>query len=244
MPSTKLIVGLQVYNEADKFLPEWVKEVRSYADDLVVLDDCSTDDTVRVLFEGFTGKPLNVSRAPENLFTKNELVLRKWLWSLLRETARRYLEQGHIPWILMLDADEFMEDKFKREFRPLLEDPGMWHYGLQFYHFWRSRDYYRVDKLWKPPTGPRLIRIDPDFPGKWRETPLHCGSTPSNIFNREGRPGRNLDYVIKHYGYVLSPEEKHARYTALDPKGAFAPQKHYDSILDTNPVLMKWRERE
>ena len=77
------------------------------------------------------------------------------LWAMLKMEALRLEEQGFTPWILMLDADEFMEEKFKRDVRQLISDVAMWHYGLKFHHFWRSREMYRVDKLWKPSFGPR-----------------------------------------------------------------------------------------
>jgi glycosyltransferase involved in cell wall biosynthesis len=240
----KLVVGLQVYNEADKFLKEWVQEVAQFADALVVLDDCSSDRTVPILFEGFKGKPMLVSRAPENTFTKNEVKIRKWLWEDLKHMCAMLLREGSIPWILMLDADEFLEEKLKRDLPKLIRDPKLWFYYLTFYHFWRSRTHYRVDKLWKPPQGPRLIRYDPAHTDKWKEAALHCGSTPINLWNRSGKPGKRTDYVIKHFGYVLSPEEKYERYMKLDPNGKLVGAlSHYKSMLDKNPVLVEWKER-
>ncbi len=241
MSAPQLIVGLQVYEEANRFLPEWVKEVASYADSLVVLDDCSQDETVQVIYSLWPDKPLQVARSPTNLFRTNELVLRKWLWAMLKLEAMRLEDQGFKPWILMLDADEFMEDKFKRDVGTLLRDEAMEWYGLKFLHFWKSREKYRVDKLWKPSHGPRLIRYRGGFNEKWRETPLHCGSIPMNYLT--GANGKAVDYIIKHYGYVLSPEEKHERYSALDPQGKYAPKSHYDSMLDEHPTLVQWKER-
>lgn len=244
MTTPKLVVGLQVYNEATKFLPEWVREVESFADAVVILDDCSTDNTIEVLTKGFKGKPFLLARSPENLFTKNELYLRKQLWEMLKLVCKVYQDQGHTPWIFMLDADEFIEEKLKRDIRGLISDSNMWYYSLLFYHFWRSRQFYRVDKLWKPPRGPRLIRFDSGHVDKWKEAPLHCGSTPNNLWSRPGKPGKDVDYIIKHYGYVISPEEKYSRYMKLDPDGKLVGAlSHYKSMLDKDPVLVEWKER-
>jgi len=53
-----------------------------------------------------------------------------------------------------------------------------------------------------------------------------------------------VDYVIKHYGYVKSPEEKYRRYMELDPDGKLVGDlSHYESMLDQNPELVRWEER-
>lgn len=237
----KLIVGLQVYNEAARFLPEWIKDVESYADGFVALDDASTDATPTLLSK--SPKCLNLERSPNNLFHTNELLLRKRLWEMLKTAAKPLFTQGHVVWFLLLDADEFMEDKFKRDRVALMQDPKWSYYGLQFIHFWRSRTHYRIDKLWKPSHGPRMVRYDPTHQDKWREAPLHCGSLPTSLWNQKGKPGRNVDYIIKHFGYALSPEEKYDRYFKLDPTGKYAPKLHYESMKDSNPTLVLWKER-
>lgn len=234
----KLLVGLQVYNEADKFLAEWLREVEGFADGIVVLDDDSTDETRSILAK--SSKIRILERAPENMFRTNEIWLRKRLWSLLNSAASIWHKMGHPVWFLLLDADEFMEEKFKRDLPSLMLAPAYQWYGLKFAHFWRSREHYRIDKKWAPSFGPRMVRYNPGFKPKWRETPLHCGSLPLNITQSKGK---NAEYFIKHYGYVLSPEMKHQRYTKLDPHGKYCPQSHYDSILDPDPKLVKWTER-
>jgi hypothetical protein len=88
-----------------------------------------------------------------------------------------------------------------------------------------------------------MVRYDPTHVDKWRESPLHCGSLPTSIWNQKGKPGKNVDYIVKHLGYALSPEEKHARYTQLDPTGKYCPLSHYQSMLDKNLTLVEWKER-
>lgn len=234
----KLIVGLQVYNEADKFLAEWVEEVESYADAFVVLDDDSTDETRQIL--AASSKIRILEKSPQNMFQTNEIWLRKRLWSLLKSVASVWHKMGHPVWILLLDADEFMEEKFKRNLKGLMGAGAYQWYGLKFLHFWRSREFYRVDKMWGGSVGPRMVRYNPNFKEQWRETPLHCGSLPKNIISLAGK---NIDFNIKHYGYVMSPEDKHKRYTKLDPQAKWCPKSHYDSILDKSPKLVKWKER-
>lgn len=241
MTAPKLIIGLQCYNEAARFLPEWLKDVESYADGIVAVDDASTDATPDLLAK--SPKLLHLDRQSVNLFHTNEVLLRKRLWEMLKKAASPLYAKGHPVWFLLLDADEFMEEKFKRDRNALMLDSRWYYYGLTFYHFWRSRTHYRVDKLWKPSFGPRMVRYDPTHVDKWRETILHCGSLPTSLWNQRGKPGKNVDYVIKHYGYVLSPEEKFERYMQLDPQGKYAPMSHYQSMRDPAPTLVLWKER-
>jgi len=50
-----ILIGIPVYNEA-AFVTEVLDEVRQYADDILVIDDGSTDSTARLLSE----QPVNV----------------------------------------------------------------------------------------------------------------------------------------------------------------------------------------
>ncbi|MCH2132403.1 MAG: glycosyltransferase family 2 protein [Phycisphaerales bacterium] len=57
----RILVGIPVYNEAD-FVTSVLDEVRQYADDVLVIDDGSTDDTARLLSE----QPVKVVRHATN----------------------------------------------------------------------------------------------------------------------------------------------------------------------------------
>jgi len=44
----KLTAMMQVRNEADRYLREVLNDLSEYVDEIVIVDDASTDDTVRV----------------------------------------------------------------------------------------------------------------------------------------------------------------------------------------------------
>ena len=87
-----------------------------------------------------------------------------------------------------------------------------------------------------------LLRYRPGYDYQWRETPQHCGRFPQNI---ESLPRAKREFRVKHFGWSTPADRaaKYARYQRLDPGARYGSQEQYETILDTNPHLVSWREQ-
>lgn len=228
----KVTLGLLVRNEAGKFLREMLAHAARYIDNAVILDDASEDNTVEICEEVLKDIPHKIV-SNEKYGFNNEVTLRKQLWDLtIAENP---------DWILWLDADEIFEDSIIRVIKLLINQREFDHYAFRVYDMW-DEDHYREDIYWHSHHyyRVRLLRYQPNFEYKWRETPLHCGGFPENIFSLKGC----VCYVrLKHYGWSNKELrlKKYERYMTLDPEGKYGIMGQYKSILDENPTLIKWQ---
>ncbi|NLI91929.1 MAG: glycosyltransferase [Peptococcaceae bacterium] len=229
--NNKLTLMMLVRNEADKMLRKTLSHAAKYADEAVILDDASTDDTVAICQEIFKDKPLTIVSNEHHGFS-NEIALRKQLWNLTVQT--------NPDWILALDADEVFEDSIIQYIRQLIDQPAFDYYTFRLYDMW-DEDHYREDTFWQAHKYFRifLTRYQPDFHYAWYETPQHCGRLPYNIFALEGCQC----YIrLKHLGWSTPElrEEKYKRYLELDPEGKYGNINQYQTILSPDPILKKW----
>ncbi|MGE5583957.1 MAG: glycosyltransferase family 2 protein [Bacillota bacterium] len=229
----KLTLSMLVRNEAGRYLRQVLEHAAQYIDNAVVLDDASEDETVEVCRQALGGIPVTIVSNSKPGF-HNEVALRKRQWDLVVST--------NPDWILVLDADEMLEDRAKFVIRDLINQPFYDHYSFRLYDFW-DPTHYRDDPYWRAHKTYRvfLVRYQPRFKYTWRETALHCGRLPNNIGLL---PGRTSDLRVKHFGWA-SPadrEAKYQRYRALDPSAKYGIRQQYESILDRNPNLVEWIE--
>jgi len=231
--NNRLTLSILVRNEAERYLPEVLKHALQYIDQAVILDDASEDNTVDVCKNILKDIPLTLITNETPGF-HNEIKLRQQLWNLTIST--------NPDWILCLDADEMFENLVVKEIPLLINQPYYDYYAFRLYDFWTST-HYREDKYWQAHKYYRtfLIRYQPNFNYIWKETAQHCGRFPSNVNELSGAVSR---LRIKHLGWA-NPEDrlkKYKRYMELDPEGEFGILEQYQSILDTNPNLIKWEE--
>lgn len=222
-------------NEADKHLKEMLTAAREYITDAVIIDDGSTDNSIQIAEEALKGIPLKLIRNNESKFS-NEIELRKQQWN---ETI-----QTNPDWIVILDADEIFENRFKDVVQNLVASNDVDAYYFRLYDFW-NQTHYRSDKYWRAHEfyRPFLIRYKPNIDYKWKETPQHCGRHPFTILEFSYQAS-NLR--LKHYGWS-NPDNrisKYDRYQKLDPDAKYGWKEQYESILDPHPNLVKWEEYE
>ncbi|VVM34807.1 glycosyltransferase [Terribacillus sp. AE2B 122] len=230
-----LTLSMIVKNESGRFLERSLRSALPAVNQAIIIDDHSTDNTIAIcqnLCKEYN-VPLKLIENPQSEFS-NEVQLRKQQW---QETIAT-----HPDWILNLDADEVLDSVFLIEKDQLLNQAGLDLYSFRLYDFW-DEEHYREDQYWQAHRfyRPFLLRYQPAFPYEWRETPVHCGRFPENIFQL---PNSISTIRIKHFGWARAEDRlrKYERYRQQDPEAIYGQKEQYESILDPNPNLIKWME--
>jgi hypothetical protein len=229
----RVLLSMLVKNEADRFLPEVLRAAANYVDQVLIVDDGSTDDTVAVCERILRGKPHRIVQLGESTF-HDEHRLRRMQWELAR--AERP------DWILCLDADELFESRMARELRPLVDQNSHDAIAFRLYDFWDAR-HYRDDPLWRAHRSfrPFLVRNLPTLGDAFHERAQHCGRWPQTV---EQLRTATSDLRLKHLGWARAADRhrKYERYRQLDPDGRHGSLAQYASILDPQPNLVRWEE--
>jgi glycosyltransferase involved in cell wall biosynthesis len=229
----KIIGGLLCKNEEHRWLIQYLQQMETLCDDLVVLDDGSTDRTQDMYC--LYGAEIHTSHEP--LFDKDESELRKRLWNLCAKKAKED------DWIIILDADELINSP--QNLRVALKSLEFAHInllGFKLFDMW-SDTHYRSDNLWNAHERAWVmcVRFNPDI-YTFNESALHCGRWPNEI-NKKCMEEYHImyDIYIKHMGWSTLEDrrKKYERYMRLDGEGKFGSLEQYQSILDPNPNLIK-----
>lgn len=233
--SPKLTVGMLVRNESRRYLEKVLEHITKYADEVIILDDGSTDNTVAICRQQLANLPHCIVENSVSRFN-NEVELRKALWELAVST--------HPDWIMILDADEIFEPKAVKGIRELIADDSIDVVYFRLYDMWNEHS-YREDGCWMAHRvyRPFLVRYQQDYSYEWLEQALHCGRFPANIYNL---PCKQSNLRLQHFGWAR-PEDriaKYLRYKKLDPTAKYGIQEQYLSILDPKPNLIEWRDDE
>lgn len=230
----KLVAGMLVKNEANRFLGQVIDAISIFADELVVLDDQSSDNTVQVVLNRTTIPTfIHYVRPEDGVSFANEVTLRKMLYAkvLLRRP----------DWLIIIDADEVYHPASREAFQALMSRTDVDIWGFRLYDMWDA-NHYRSDRLWLAHEihTYMMMRVMPEFVPRWLEIPQHCGRLPDNY--RSLRLQGTDQIRIKHYGWTR-PEDrvkKYERNMSHDAEGKYGVWEAYQSILDPTPHLVKW----
>lgn len=229
-----LTVSLIVHNEEKRYLKKVLQEASKYADNFVIIDDASTDNTVQLCKEVLKNKKHKIIINEKSMFS-NEYKLRKKQWD---ETIKT-----NPDWMLFLDADEILEKKFSKNLKYLMSNNDVDLYCFRVFDMWNEHQ-YREDDLWKNDTYHRfMVRHQPKFKYRFNKKKQHCGRIPSNTLDLQYAES---EIRVKHYGWAGEEDRKnkHQRYLALDPEGKYGNIDQYKSILDENPKLIDFIEED
>lgn len=222
----RLVVAALVKNESSKFFPSALSAWSKFADDILILDDQSTDGTAQTAID------FGATVAFRNGVTAwgAEAPARAELWDF----AMRHTSYG--DWILILDAD-MCPAKDPRELA-FGGHSGGWAFPL--YDLWNLDPLrYRWDDFWYGHTAPRvwMVRRPYDREWLWPEQGIHCGHLPLNIEFERGVGRAPLDHALLHYAYG-SPElrvRKYHQYMSVAPILDLQQRRHAESIIDPDP---------
>ena len=179
----------------ERFLPECLGRARAAVDEIIVVDTGSTDRTVAIA-ESFGAKVLHSPWADD--------------FSAPRNVG---LQAATGDWILVLDADEFLQPGACERIRELVQQPGALGYHLHFVNI------YGNGKT----LGVMMVRLFRNLPGVAYENVIHEQVTPS--LQRIGRPLglvlASADVEVEHHGYtdqVMNERGKNERNERLFKK--------------------------
>lgn len=229
----KLTAMLQVRNERSRYLEEVLHDLSEFVDEIVIVDDASTDGTPD-LCKAYP-KVIRLEVLEKPLFAE-EWRLRNTLWQAAAGTCP--------DWLLSVDADELYSSEAKKAIRALIDQEYADWFAFRFYDMWGGRTHYREDDLWclhKRHTA-SLVRYMPGYPYFYPQQNHHVPRLPSSC---TVLPGVSTELKVQHLGWAGSLEDrvrKYLRYKRIDPGGEWGSLAHYESILDPKPRLIPWKE--
>lgn len=228
----QITLSMVVKNEEGRYLERVLKSLVGHIHSAVIIDDASTDGTVKLCQRLLFGIPLKIVQNTESMFS-DEVSLRKKQWE---ETVKT-----NPDWILNLDADELLEESFWKEAQKLMDDSKDGCCRFRLYDMWNETQ-YREDEFWNAQNSSRtyLFRYQQEIAYQWRETPQHCGRFPENC-NTDSKEAAK--YRVQHLGWLQEKDRKakYKRYQQLDPGALYGVKQQYESILDKNPHLRTWQ---
>ncbi len=216
-----LAASLIVHNERGRYLDACVDHLLGFCDQILIVDDGSTDQTVRHLQARLDDR-IHV-RQTAHTFFEHEGKARQQLidWTLA----------GNPTHVLSIDADEFVSDG--SELRACLEaQPDQLVWQLQMEEVWQAglTLAVRADGGWRPHGVPFLWKAP--APGtKWtmRDRKLACGRIPTQVM-AQGAGAKPTGVSLLHFGWAdeSDRERRYARYAKHDG-GRFHARSHLES---------------
>lgn len=221
MPS-RLTASLIVKNELSRYLELSIPALTAFCNDVVVVDDNSTDGTREFLQSeaGVTCFPLE-----NGSFFEHEGRARQFL-------VDKTVELG-AELILAIDADEFVSDpvELRRQFDSV---GGVNVFRLVMEEVWAADEdalYIREDNLWRAHPVPVVWRVQESVP--WlpliEDRALACGRIPAIAHNL---PAVHVDSSLLHFGWTCKStrQARYDRYAVADG-GKFHASQHLESIM-------------
>jgi len=232
----KLVAGYRVKN-VGRWFRRVLSKMSEIADEIVVFDDNSTDDTLEIAKSFDSVVLIHESEHPE--FDFNE--------ARDREELLQLCKSRNPDWIIITDGDEEMEEKFDRTAADKLMNPVKPHifaYIFRYITHWDSEDMQRTDGIFGKMANVRMVRnlpnqhVESDHPQGF-----HCNSLPwIPLENVELTP-----YRIRHYGYI-DPKDRKRKYDwyqimDTDKRRTMIGAENYEHLIDTKVSLIKYTGR-
>lgn len=226
----RLIGSMVARNEVDRYLELAIEHALTYCDEVVILDDGSTDELAdpEWVYSRFTNVTVERrERAGDGPTFDHEGRTRQ----LLLEST---MEQDPTH-IIVIDADEFVADP--EGLRAGLGQGSTIGYRLCMEEAWRADPDgidIRCDGGWHPHAVPIVFRAPAELYGDWRiqDQALACGREPVAMRKLQTQgESTELDVEILHFGWVnlAEREQRFQRYVAADG-GKFHRNAHIQSI--------------
>jgi len=220
----KLVAMLRV-KDGMLYVERWLRTMERLADDIVVVDNGSTDGTMDVLRNH--PKVVSIDRT-EGFHEGRDKVL-----------AYQRARERRADWIIWLDVDEYFEERLDRAMLDVwMSSTGITRYFFRRFHMYRSEHRYLASpySLWGICLPERVMWKDQPS-GHFLNVKMHNGL----IRGIQGR-SRITPIRIRHFA-CLYPEhmrEKTARYIQLDPGRTDMYLRHRDQVVNEAREQYSW----
>lgn len=228
------LFGLMVTkNEAGRFLAPVIESILPTLDALMVFDDQSTDETVKIAQR--LGGTVMVRGDHIPSFMEHEGRFRQAALDAASEVLM--LQRG--DWVLVIDADEFLTSKsdnvryfISEAIAQALEGQAravripIWSvWGGEMLDQHLMRPDVRMDGWWGQLREPRLWQWHPE--ARFSNKPMGCRNEPTYVWQHPIVDSESLDLL--HYGYAFQADrdERYRRYTSLKNHG------HSDEFINS-----------
>jgi len=198
----KLVALYRVKNE-EEWIGESLKACSRFCDEILLLDDGSTDKTLSIAKKFPKVKCRSYKRPFDEYRDRTELL--KWG------------KQEKADWFIMVDGDEVPEERFTRKYVERLmnpKDPSIAAYSFKIATFWRGETNIRGDGIFGRLAGIRMFKNRPNQKiAQTYKGGLHIVAPVDLSYAYTYCPLR-----FKHYGYC-TPElcrEKYNYYVKID----------------------------
>lgn len=197
----KLSVIVPVLNE-ETFVPLYIESVSRFAHEIIIADGGSTDGTLKHIERLQDRYSIRLFRLQQNGMPYSD----DWNESQVRNFL---IDQAHGDWIMNLDIDEMMDDRFQEALPELMANAEVDIYQFPFVNFWGDPWTIRVnspgDERWSNDIT-RMWRANKGI--RYRDEKHHC-----TLEAAEGRsiwsiPRGRSDVNIYHYHYALGRKIK------------------------------------
>lgn len=222
----RLFTAILARNEAgqDRYLKRVLERCKSFSDEVLLLDDRSTDHTVAKARK--YGAIVRVREELDSRMWGNESSARKELWDFALEYATEPDD-----WVLICDSDmELHGDP-----RPLCESTEVNAWAWPLFDIWDSDTTYRSDEFWCGHTVPRVWLVRPNSQGAgyiphWGHRGLHSGHLPANFGCLAGVAPPEVYWL--HWGWMQDKHRKAKHEQYLSKKHLLTPAEiaHAESI--------------
>lgn len=237
---------LRIHNE-QRWIKEVIESILPLCTKIFILDDKSTDDTVKIC-RSFGNDRVKVFESP--FIGLNEARDKNWIYD-------RIVMECAPDWVLCIDGDEVLEKNGPEAIRRACSMPDAPHaFGLKIEFLWNDASTVRADRIYGDFWRPSLFRPFHENPAvpdsrtllkefRFMSTPfgrvqnndkpnLHCSSVPQRLLHGF----KNCPARLKHYGYMLR-EWRVAKldyYTSIDWKNA-AEDGYCHMVAADSPTL-------
>lgn len=224
----EIIAVLCAYNEQLN-IDGCIKHLTPYVDKIVILDDGSTDDTIKL-----AKKHKIVTKIIKNT-NKTKWDEKKNREIVLREAYN--VSNKKNPWALCIDADERFEIGFLKNMRKIIKsysNPQL-AINVHFKELWDNQNQYRTDGVWSEKKKDVLLPLSDKMTFNYPQEhhfPWHY----EELNNKEVL----LDYNLYHLKMIKQTDRKTRAklYNELDPKKKLQ-SIGYDYLTDTKGIKLE-----